>query len=186
VEAANTQTGTIDEEPLTSPGTMLGTVAYMSPEQVRAKELDARTDVFSFGAVLYEMSTGALAFHGNSSAVICEAIMNRAPVAPVRLNPDVPAKLEDLINRALEKDRELRYQHASNMKSELLRLKRDTEPGRVGPTSSGTVLVAQESGSQVAQQPMPTSGSTPVVAASPSSSAVKVVEVPAVLRYPIS
>ena len=98
----------MDEEHLTSPGTMLGTVVYMSPEQVRAKQLDTRTDLFSFGAVLYEMSTGALPFHGNSSAEICEAIMNRAPVSVLRLNHDVPARLEDIINKALEKDASLR------------------------------------------------------------------------------
>jgi serine/threonine protein kinase len=126
----NAQTLSLEAEHLTSPGTMLGTVAYMSPEQVRAKELDARTDLFSFGAVLYEMCTGDLPFHGESSAVICEAIMNRAPVAAVRLNHDVPPKLEDIINRALEKNRDLRYQHASEVRSELLRLKRDTDSGK--------------------------------------------------------
>ena len=129
IASFNTQTGSVDAEHLTSPGTMVGTVAYMSPEQVRAKELDARTDLFSFGAVLYEMATGDLPFHGESSAVICEAIMNRAPVAVVRLNHDVPPKLEDVINKALEKDRNLRYQHASDMRSDLQRLKRDTETG---------------------------------------------------------
>ena len=98
---------------------------------MRAKELDARTDIFSFGAVLYEMATGAMPFHGASTAVICEAIMNRAPVAPVRLNPDVPAKLEDIISKALEKDRALRYQHAADMRTDLQRLKRDTETGRL-------------------------------------------------------
>ncbi|MGA2458033.1 MAG: protein kinase [Terriglobales bacterium] len=136
IASLNTQTGSVDAEHLTSPGTMLGTVAYMSPEQVRAKELDARTDLFSFGAVLYEMATGALPFHGESSAVICEAIMNRAPVAVVRLNHDVPPKLEDIINRALEKDRNLRYQSAADMRSELQRLKRDTDSNLVAATTS--------------------------------------------------
>ena len=121
---------TLDEAHLTSPGTMLGTVAYMSPEQVRGRELDARSDLFSFGAVLYEMATGDVPFHGESSAVICEAIMNRAPVPAVRLNHDVPARLEEIINKALEKDNNLRYQHASEMRSDLQRLKRDTDSGR--------------------------------------------------------
>jgi serine/threonine protein kinase/tetratricopeptide (TPR) repeat protein len=145
IASLDTQTGSEDAEHLTSPGTMLGTVAYMSPEQVRAKELDARTDLFSFGAVLYEMATGALPFRGESSAMICEAIVNRAPVAVVRLNHDVLPKLEDIINKALEKDRTLRYQHASEMRSDLQRLKRDTETGRAMAASSGTVAVAQES-----------------------------------------
>jgi len=130
VGSANTLTPTIDEPHLTSPGTMVGTVAYMSPEQVRGKELDARTDLFSFGAVLYEMAAGDVPFHGETSAVICEAIMNRIPVAVVRLNHNVPPKLEDVINRALEKDRNLRYQHASDMRAELQRLKRDTDSER--------------------------------------------------------
>ena len=122
---------TLDEAHLTSPGTMLGTVAYMSPEQVRGRDLDARSDLFSFGAVLYEMATGDVPFHGESSAVICEAIMNRAPVPAVRLNHQVPARLEDIINKALEKDSNLRYQHASEMRSDLQRLKRDTDSGRM-------------------------------------------------------
>ena len=182
IASLNTQTAAADAEHLTSPGTMMGTVAYMSPEQVRAKELDARTDLFSFGAVLYEMATGDFPFHGESSAVICEAIMNRAPVAVVRLNHDVPPRLEDIINKALEKDRNLRYQSASEMRADLQRLKRDTETGRAIAASSGTVAVAQESGSQVAQRPSPASGSSPVLAPSPSSSAVTVAEVPVARR----
>ena len=139
---ANAQT--MDEAHLTSPGTMVGTVAYMSPEQVRGKDLDGRSDLFSFGAMLYEMATGDVPFHGETSAVICEAIMNRAPVPVLRLNHSVPARLEDIINKALEKDMNLRYQHASEMRSDLQRLKRDSDSGRL-PISSASAVGAEVS-----------------------------------------
>ncbi|HXW92834.1 MAG TPA: protein kinase [Terriglobales bacterium] len=141
--SGNTETEVTSDQ-LTSPGAMVGTVAYMSPEQVKAKELDARTDLFSFGAVLYEMATGRLPFAGSSAGDICGLIVHQEPVAISSLNPDIPASLELIVRKALEKDRELRYQHAADMRADLQRLKRDRESGRVSLATSGRVAAVQE------------------------------------------